>query len=235
MKCRIGGFNVEFHYNYPRLYEFCSDYAAEFETPDFSVGADLQAVRQELARAPIESDEVNFEFMLSYRLFADGLPTRGAFVLHSAAFEVDGAGVALAAQSGTGKTTHMLRWKQLLGDRLTVINGDKPIIRFHGETPYIYGTPWNGKEDFGCNMRSPLKHLCFIVRDSTNFAVELDANAAVSKIFNQVYMPSDPKQAAATISLIDRLLGSCRLWEIHCNTDENAAEAPFKVIFGGRV
>ena len=39
--------------------------------------------------------------------------------------------------SGTGKTTHMLLWQKMLGDRFKFINGDKPIIRFIDNVPYI--------------------------------------------------------------------------------------------------
>lgn len=234
MKCRIADFNVEIFFNHPFLSEQCREYAYDFETADLNVRIDREFVKEELERSPVESNEESYEFMLAYRVFADMLPTRGAFVLHSAVFDVDGVGVAFAAQSGTGKTTHMLRWKSLLGERLTVVNGDKPTVRFFEDepyTPYAYGTPWNGKEHYGCNMRTPIKHLCFIKRGEENRAEPLDQSEAISLIFNQAYMPSVPEQAAATIKLIDRLLKSCKIWTIYCNTDDTAAEKPYKTVF----
>lgn len=235
MKCRIADFDIEIFFNHPYLEKYCREYAHDFETADIDLHIDREFVKSELARSPVESNEENYEFMLAYRVLADALPTRGAFVLHSAVFDVDGVGVAFAAQSGTGKTTHMLRWKSLLGDRLTVVNGDKPTVRFFEDepfVPYAYGTPWNGKEHYGCNMRTPLRHLCFIKRGKENRAVPLDRDKAISLIFNQAYMPSLPEQAAATIALIDRLLKSCKIWTIYCNTDETAAIDPYKTVFG---
>ena len=39
----------------------------------------------------------------------------------------DGQGIAFAAPSGTGKTTHIKLWQRLYGDRVEIINGDKPL------------------------------------------------------------------------------------------------------------
>lgn len=177
---------------------------------------------------------VDIEFTDLYRQIAEWLPNNGAFVLHSATFDVDGVGVAFAAHSGTGKTTHMNLWQQLLGDRMTIVNGDKPIVRFFDdepETPYAYGTPWNGKEHLGCNMRTPLKHICFIERSETNYVEKMEKSDVIDRIFNQVYMPKDPVAVMNTMQLIDRLLSCCNLWTIHCNMDPAAADVAYNTIF----
>lgn len=169
------------------------------------------------------------------RSFCEWLPLHNTFLLHSACFDVNGTGVAFSALSGTGKTTHMNLWQQLLGDKMTVVNGDKPIVRFFDDepkTPYAYGTPWNGKEHLGCNMRTPLKHICFITRAEQNSTVPITKAEALNRIMNQVYMPKDPAAMAATLQLINRLLDSVSLWEIRCNMDIEAAKIAYDTIFG---
>lgn len=169
-----------------------------------------------------------------HRKLAEWLPLHNAFVLHSAVFDVDGTGIALAAHSGTGKTTHMLLWQKLIGDRLKIVNGDKPIVRFFDdepETPYAYGTPWNGKEHLGCNMRTPLKNICFIERAEKNSCEEMTKSEAADLLFNQVYMPKDPQAAINTLQLINRLISCCRLWKIKCNMDIDAAQTAYNKIF----
>ena len=99
------------------------------------------------------------------------------------------------------------------------------------ECPYAYGTPWNGKERLGCNMRTPLKHICFIERSLTNSCEPMDKKDAVDLMFNQVYMPTDPQAAMCTMQLIDRLLSSCKLWKIKCNMEPQAAEVAYNTIF----
>ena len=96
------------------------------------------------------------------------MPDFDAFLLHAAVIEVDGLAYAFAAPSGTGKTTHIALWKKFFGDRANIINGDKPIIRFENGTPYIYGTPWCGKEGYNINTKAPLAALCFIERSPEN-------------------------------------------------------------------
>ena len=174
------------------------------------------------------------EFTAWLRKLAEWLPLHGAFVLHSACFDIDGVGVAFAAHSGTGKTTHMNLWQKLLGDKMVVVNGDKPIVRFFDdepETPYAYGTPWNGKERLGCNMRTHLQHICFIERSETNFVEPMEKAEAIDLIFNQVYMPKDPIAVMKTMELIDRLLSCCKLWKIHCNMEDEAAKIAYETIF----
>lgn len=191
-------------------------------------------LHNEISLSEFKSSDKYIEFVCISRKIADWLPLHNAFVLHSATFEVDGTGVAFAAHSGTGKTTHMRLWQELLGKRMTVVNGDKPIVRFfedEPECPYAYGTPWNGKERLGCNMRTPLKHICFIERSEKNSCEPMDKKDAVDLMFNQVYMPTDPQAALCTMQLIDRLLSCCKLWKIRCNMEPNAAEVAYNTIW----
>ena len=181
-----------------------------------------------------------------------------------------------SALSGTGKTTHLANWyayingeenmPEALNDlrnknsdlraekrggenpKLTIVNGDKPIVRFFDEdfckekeleipeatefgVPYAYGTPWNGKERLGTNMRTPLKHICFIERNDKNFVTKIDKNDAVGRIMKQVYMPKAPVALAKTLGLIDRFIDSCELWIIHCNMDPESAKVAYEAIF----
>ena len=175
------------------------------------------------------------EFIALCRKISNKLPLHNAFLLHSAVFEVKGDGVALAAASGTGKTTHMLLWQRLLGEDLTIINGDKPFVRFfenEPETPYAYGSPWNGKEGLSCNKRVPLRHICFIERAEENSCEPISTNEAINLLFKQLYIPKDPATAAIGLALTNKLITSCKLWRIRCNMDISAAQTAYNAIFG---
>lgn len=201
----------------------------------FKMQISEQDIKADMAEIGVERLRYMAISLAIHRKIAEWVPLHGAFLLHSACFDVNGNGVAFAAHSGTGKTTHMLLWQKLLGDKMTVVNGDKPIVRFfedEPETPYAYGTPWCGKEHLGCNMRTPLKHICFIERADKNSCEPLDKSDAVNLIFNQVYMPKDPAAMMKTMQLIDRLLSCCKLWKIKCNMEPAAAQTSFNAIFG---
>lgn len=44
--------------------------------------------------------------------------------------EIDGKAYMFSAPSGTGKSTHAKLWRDCFGDRVTMINDDKPLIKF---------------------------------------------------------------------------------------------------------
>ncbi len=232
---RIADFNMIFKTKYADLSRVFKSYICDSVAHCVELSCDNSEINYE----KLHNDPRNFslrylEYIALLRKFSDWLPLHNAFVLHSACFDVGGVGVAFAAHSGTGKTTHMRLWQEYLGDKMVVVNGDKPIVRFFDEepeTPYAYGTPWNGKERLGCNMRTPLKHICFIERSETNYVEPMDKADAIDRIFNQVYMPKDPIAVMNTMQLIDRLLSCCKLWTIHCNMELDAAKIAYNTIF----
>lgn len=236
MFCNIADFLIEIKNEGSNFKDTFNEYYINKNIADFAI----QITKEEALQEKLFSEFKNFflgeyAVTVAFRKIAEWLPSHDAFVLHSACFDVDGVGVAFAAHSGTGKTTHMRLWQELLGDKMVVVNGDKPIVRFfedEPEIPYAYGTPWNGKERLGCNMRTKLKHICFIERSETNFVEKMDKKDVINLIFNQVYKPKDPLAVMKTMELIDRLLSCCNLWKIHCNMEKEAAEVAYNTIFG---
>lgn len=234
MKISIADFDVLVELEILYINRLACDYFKDFKTPDFAFGLTEEEILNEVEDFNRSYKKSFLQFAAIHRKLAEWLPLHNAFVLHSACFDVEGVGVAFAAHSGTGKTTHMNLWQKLLGDKMVVVNGDKPIVRFFDdepETPYAYGTPWNGKERLGCNMRTKLQHICFIERSETNFVEPMKKEDVIDLIFNQVYMPKDPVAVMSTMQLIDRLLSCCKLWKIHCNMEDEAAKIAYNTIF----
>ena len=211
----------------------CKDYMFKCDNVEMCFEAKDEDLYNEIRLGENDAPSVA-ETTYFCRCFAEEIPKYGGLLFHSAIFDVDGIGIALTAHSGTGKTTHMLLWQKLLGDRLKIVNGDKPIVRFFDnepEIPYAFGTPWSGKEHLGCNMRTPLKHICFIERAKNNSCEEMSKAEAADLLFNQVYMPKDPQSALNTLQLINRLISCCKLWKIKCNMDIEAAQTAYNKIF----
>jgi len=233
MICRIADFNIEFNNPSQFVEKFFLPFKIDALPEDsFSVNAD-DIEQQRLRQSEIVSDGI-LELTVFHRKFASWVTLHNAFMLHSALIDVEGTGVAFTALSGTGKTTHMLLWQKLLGNKLTIVNGDKPIVRFfeNEKYPYGYGTPWCGKERLSTTGRVPLKHLCFIERGEKNTCERLIQSDVLDKIFDQIYIPqSDAISTYNTLTLADRLLNTCSLWKITCNTDIEAAEVAYNTIF----
>ena len=234
----IGGFNIEF--GGADIFEMKNrfkNYMVDGKIPDLTLDITQQDVENERAFCEFKTTDLILAFNAVHRRLAEWLPLQNAFVLHSAVFDVEGTGIALAAISGTGKTTHLMLWQKLLGEKMTVINGDKPIVRFFDDQPYpfAYGTPWKGKEKLGNRARTPLKHICLITRAAQNSVRPLEKSEAVSRLLTQVYMPADPKALLATIELTNRIISCCSLWEICCNMEQEAAKVAYEGIFGRNI
>lgn len=233
MICNFADFNLQINNHYNYIENLCLDYKSSKKKFDIEICVSENEISAERENQSIRHSKGYLESISFYRKLAEWLPTQNAFVLHSAVFDVGGTGIALAAHSGTGKTTHMLLWQKLLGERLKIVNGDKPIIRFFDDkpnTPYAYGTPWNGKEHLGCNMRTPLRHIAFIERAEKNSCESMSPSDAINLIFNQVYMPKDSAAVIKTIELINRLISCCGLWKIKCNMEIEAAQIAYNKI-----
>lgn len=130
----------------------CADYTVDV-LPDecnFSVSATDEEIAAE------NSDEGTFspaycESLALYRKICTRMLVYNAFLLHAAIVSYAGRGFAFAAKSGTGKSTHVAQWMRALGDDVTVVNGDKPILRWRSgeaaEPPD--GTP-SGEGAYAC-------------------------------------------------------------------------------------
>ena len=231
MKLKIADFNWEINEKYDTLSEEGKGFLASFDVADFSLTVSDKDLILENSLSEFPCSNSYLEYIAVLRKMAEILPLNNGFVLHSACIDAQGEGVAFLAPSGTGKTTHLMSWIKYLKDKATIVNGDKPIVRFMGNTPIAYGTPWMGKEKLGQNTKTALKHLCFIERALENKALEISKEEAVEKILNQIYMPkNNPEATFKTIELADKLLSSCKLWTIYCNLDENAGEIVYKTI-----
>ena len=237
IKCKLADLNIRFDTEYEeRIASLLYNYTEEFFQADIDF---------EVTKSQIEFEKKQFEGeskFLSDRLYCETailrkigekLPDFDGAVLHSATFAVDGEGVAFGALSGTGKSTHMFKWRDMLGEQFQIINGDKPFVRFVNNELYTYGNPWAGKEGFQSNIKVPLKHVCQIVRSEINHTEPMSKQEGINLLLNQIYMPLDPMARIKTLQLINRIADSVTFWKISCNMDEDAAKTSYEAIFGG--
>ena len=221
---QFAGVVVRIQNRYPFLEKQCAEFRCDDAlTPEIT----LQVTDEELQR---ENDATGHRFspgyiesICIYRRLCLEMPGFQGLFLHSSVIRVNGRGIAFLAPSGTGKTTHTALWQQLPDLDVTVINGDKPIIRLADGAPVAYGTPWAGKENLYKNECVTLTDLCFLERCTENSCEPISREEALKAIVHQLILPKDAGNMVRTLELLDRLLRSCRLWKIRCNTDPQAA------------
>ena len=230
MISKIADFIIDFKNISQQAESFLKEYAYS-DTPQFIIELTPDDIEHAYAATDMPQTPLQAEFTALYTKLISTIPLYDALFFHASLIEVHNVGVAFTALSGTGKSTHTCLWKQLLGDKVEIINGDKPIIRFIDDVPYGYGTPWCGKEQWGKNAKTPIKHICFIERSAENYCEKISPKDALKSIFNQIFIPRDPQSAFNTLSLLDTLFKKVNLWVIKCNTDIKAAEIAYNTIF----
>ena len=236
MKCNLADLKIEFiSENEVKFEKLLRQYKSDFETSDIHFKIEENDIEYERI-IDENAERITSKFAVSVtvalRKIGEKIVDFDGAILHSASFAVDGEGVAFGAFSGTGKSTHMFKWQDMLGDRFQIVNGDKPFVRFVDNELYIYGNPWAGKEGLKANIKVPLKHICQIVRSETNHTEPMTKQEGINLLLNQIYMPLDPMARIKTLQLINRIAESVNFWKISCNMDDDAAEVSYKAIFG---
>lgn len=174
------------------------------------------------------SDKNELIFLEVYRRICAYALAHDAFLMHCAVIEYEGRGYAFSAPSGTGKTTHIRLWRKVFGaDRVTIVNGDKPILRLIDGIVYAYGTPWCGKEGYNTNTRVPLCGLCFVTRGTENRIRPMTAEEAIPHLFSQI-MVVDSSDLARQMELADALLCSVPCYLLACNMEPEAAVVAYR-------
>ncbi len=257
---RLAELNIEVTSLHEAVHRLCSDYRLEdpgngaadlcVETEPEDIAFERQRSEQEdhLGGIPIrEFSDGYLETLAVYRKIAERLPERDRLLFHGSCVAVDGWGYLFTAASGTGKSTHARLWRELLGERAVMVNDDKPIIRIGGadgsaaagsagpESITIYGTPWDGKHRLSSNISAPLKAICILQRGTENVIRPVKNSEAWPMLLQQCYRPLDGEAMQKTLSLLDRLGASVRLWRLACNMDISAAKTAFEAMSGTRL
>lgn len=238
MFCKIADCYIEILPLYKKTEEFCKEYICPPpEKVDFSVQMCQEDIDAEMRNnnvpcIPIDGVRAKYEPLALYRKLCGRFLETDGFLMHGVVIEYEGKGYIFTAQSGTGKTTHVRLWQERFGeDKVTIINGDKPILRFLDGKVFAYGTPWNGKEHYGINGRVELKSICFVTRGQENAIYPLPIEKAITLLFSQI-MIHDSADLTKQLDLADRLLQKVPVYLLRCNMETEAAEVAYRGMNG---
>lgn len=225
-------FSADINYRY--TFENMNDYRADKdEIPEFALEVTKADIDRERELSPYDLPAYVHEFTALYRKYIYIVMDRyDAFFFHCSSICVDNQAIMFTAKSGTGKSTHRNLWMKNFGDRVTVINDDKPIIRRIDGVFYVYGTPWKGKEALGENIRVPAKALCFLSRAEENSIGTIDTISVVSKMLNQTVRPAQPELMGKLLDLIDGFLNQVDCYDLRVNMNDDAAVVAYNGIKG---
>ena len=229
----IAKIKIQIINKYKYLEKLCSDYIVDSSSFDFSISVSDEEIEEEKKKDEVNHTNGYLESICLYRKICLELIKYDAFVIHACTIKIDNYAYLLSAKSGTGKTTHSRLLKEYLGDRMTYINGDKPIIRIFNGVPYAFGTPWNGKERYGENTNAQVKAIVFIERAKENSIELINKDKLLSKIINQILIPNNEEGVTKTFMLTDILLNNTKQYILKCNMDISAAICSYNAITKG--
>ena len=234
---KIADINISVTSLYNDIHEYCGDYRSE-ESPDIFIEisqADIDFEREKSAREGHEVknySDAYLEELAVYRKIAEKMPDFNTFLFHGSAVSVDGLAYMFTAPSGTGKSTHVKLWCELLGNKAVMVNDDKPLIQINSDNAVVYGTPFNGKHRRGHNISVPLKSICILQRSNSNHIHEITASEAYTVLLGQTYRPANSISMEKTIQLLDRLKKFTKFYRLDCNMELEAAQIAYNSMKG---
>ncbi|MBQ6261893.1 MAG: hypothetical protein IJK58_00045 [Clostridia bacterium] len=220
---------------------FFRDFLSE-EDPRFCVqptDADFERIISDFKRARstdlglfLPKTEVKVENLAIHSLLAEKLVAENVLLMHGSAVRSDGEAIVFTAKSGTGKSTHTRLWRETFGDRVVMINDDKPLLRIEEDRVTVCGSPWRGKHRLGSNISAPLKAIVKLERAPVNRIGPMERADAFQLLTGHAFMSNDPPTAMRIIGMEKRLLDMTDFYVLGCNTDPEAARVARDGIFG---
>ena len=205
---------------------------------DFSITVQPEDLRFEQADADAEAAEEGFrqrnfpdpflERAAIQRKFAEHLLKHDILLLHGSTLAMNGQGYLFTARSGTGKSTHTRLWREVFGEKVQMVNDDKPFAQLTPDGVTVWGSPWSGKHGLDTNIGVPLAGICLLERGSEN--IIRPANPTEVKELLKGFRPQTEVQTATYDALLDKLLQRMNLWQLSCTKDPEAAKAAFEAM-----
>ena len=230
---QIAGLLVSLRTVYDGMTRIGGDFLADDpgHEPDIAIETTQSDIDAERLRSPDGGagfSDRYIETLAVCRRISEIMPSFDRFLMHGSAVAVDGEGYLFTAPSGTGKSTHVRFWREMLGDRAMMVNDDKPFVGVGDPGATVYGSPWQGKHRLGANIAVPLKAVCVLGRAEENSIEEITAAEAMPTLIKQIYRPDSPAMLAVTLGLIDRLTRTVKFYRLGCNLDPGSARVSYE-------
>ena len=215
------------------LYHYCEKFMTDYltnEPIDYTVTITPELLEKRKEKLAPEYPIHYVEYLEIYRHICNYMIAHGGILMHGAVIELDGNAYMFTAPSGTGKTTHINQWKKLFGDKVRIINGDKPLIRNINGEFIAYGTPWCGKEHYNVNASAPLRAIVLLSRSEENSIEPISSNEFNKFLIRQVYLPKNSEGILSSLDFADKLFTQVPLYHLKCNISTDAALVAYEAI-----
>ena len=159
------------------------------------------------------------------RRICDYIIDREGFFLHCSCLKYEDQAIVFTAPSGTGKSTHARLWRECFGEKVEMINDDKPLVRKKNGKFIIYGTPWDGKHHIGNNISAPIGAVFFLEQAKENRADPLDGVTALTLLLQQTVIPETKGALQKLLDMLSSLIETVPMYKLYCDISYTAVEA----------
>lgn len=189
-------------------YSWCAKESLINYSPSVGIPAITTSVTEDIKQVMSvslpELHDAELEYMFLPLVASTALLEFDIVIVHAVAMLWRDKAWLFVAPSGTGKSTQYFRWKELLGDEVNIINGDKPALKLCSDGQvYVYNTPWQGKENFGNDLSAPLGGVIFLSQEKENTISVLSAHDALIPFFCALLFRPDADTFHAAARIVD--------------------------------
>lgn len=172
--------------------------------------------------------DFEIEINVLYRDVPKILIKEKVILFHGVLICMEQKGFIFTAPSGTGKSTHARQWTAVFGDKVNIINGDKPLIKLSENGVFAYGSPWKGKENIGSNECVRLYGICFLQRGYRNFIkqVEFDAKS-LTWLLEQTQIKGLESSVVDRVKWFKSAAKYVSLYNLKCDISDEAVKVAY--------
>ena len=194
-----------------RISQACYDYLAEQE-----------------GSPKVQYDDCFLENDAIHSAFSMKIVEYRTLLIHGSALCMDGEAYIFVADSGTGKSTHSKLWREAFGDRVWMINDDKPVLKITDNGVTAYGTPWNGKHRLGRNASAPVKAIVSLNRGAENRIEPMSKTDAFRLLLKHAHTSRKVEWMNTILSMDKQLVDNVAWYRLFCNMEPEAAIIAWK-------
>lgn len=226
-KIKVADTVVKVQSIYDWIFKYCKDYLTEEEDIDFEITITSEDIEFERSRDTLNSKDEYLEILAVHRKISEKMPEYGTVLFHGSLLELDENGYLFTAPSGTGKSTHVRLWREYFGERVTVVNDDKPYLKIVNNQVIGFGTPWDGKHRISKNVAVPLKGICILSQDSSNWIKRINKRESYITIYQQIYeVLGTPENKIKTLQIMDKIM-ELPIYKMGCTISSEAVEIAY--------
>lgn len=227
---KIADMNIKIETKSDNILKRLKPYITSDQSYDFVVKASEDDIKYEHTLATDVSNDMLENTALFRQICKKVLEKYNGMFLHCASIKYNGKAYLFTAPSGTGKTTHIKLWIEHMGNRVEVINGDKPILRRKDNEIIVYGTPWQGKENYGSNINAPLGGIFLLHRAEKNTVTKATAKESLPFLLSQTLRLNKKENMIKIFEMLEYIVKSTPIYNLNCNMDKQALDTALSVI-----